>query len=250
MGGRRLILLFLVVLLAASAAARADEPRGSRFPSFYLTDGAAMDDEGGRSPSRLASMAKSFAIPGWGQRDLGHATRAQLFFGAELGIWTAYAAFQVQGHLRRESYIELAEVLAGVQDAGGAEDDYYRNMGRFRSTADYMRDVRRDARARFGDDLDARRVYEAEHSIPPDREWEWMSDADWRRYKDKRSDSNGAFQNSRYMIAAAVLNRLLSAMEVARSFGSSGPPEKVSFHVRPDPDRGGPLQLCLAVPLR
>jgi hypothetical protein len=243
---RRLFLVTLSGLLLAMSAP-APAAAGESPPVRALsTEGAA---GGGAPPSRLQTMAKSFLIPGWGQRDLGHSTRAQIFFGADLAIWTAFAVFQAQGYLRKDSYIELAEVLGGVQNAGGADDEYYRNLGRFRSTADFMRDVRRDARARFGDDLDARRRYEAEQAVPPEREWSWESEADFRNYLDKRSDANRAFQNSKYMVAAAVLNRVLSAMDVARSFGASSS-ETVSFHVRPDPDDGGPLQLCLAFPLR
>jgi hypothetical protein len=244
---RALILVPLLVtglaLLPGDAAGDDPSPRLALGLQSISLDA---DESQGPGASRLEAMAKSFLIPGWGQKATGHNGRAQVFFGAELGIWTAFTVFQVQGRLRRESYIELAEVLGGVQNADGGDDDYYRSLGRFMSTDEFMRDIRRDARARFGDDLDARRAYEVENAVPTERQWRWKSDADRRKYKDKRSDSNGAFQNGRYMIAAAVLNRLISVMDAARSAESS---EKVAIHVRPDPDDGGPLQLCLAFPI-
>lgn len=241
---RAVILASLVVVASGfTSRAAAEEPGPSVRLALGMENGGVQEDPG---PSRIEAIAKSVLIPGWGQRATGHNGRAQVFLGAEIGIWTAFTVFQVQGRLRKDSYIELAEVLAGVPDPDGADDDYYRTIGFFRSTEDYMRDVRRDARARFGDDLDARRAYEEQNAIPPGRRWEWKSDADRLRYRSKRSDSNGAFQNARYMIAAAVLNRLASAMDAARSVSSS---DKVAIHVRPDPDEGGPLQLCLAFPV-
>jgi hypothetical protein len=202
----------------------------------------------GQPPSRLQTMAASLLIPGWGQKIQGHTGRAQAFFGAELGIWTAYVVFQVQGRLRKESYMEIAEVLGGVQNARGANEEYYRWLGRYPSVADYLRDVRRDARARYGNDLEARRAYEASHAIPPERAWAWPSEEARERYRRKRSDSERAYHRARYMIAAALANRILSVMDAARSH-ARGADRAWSLRVRPDPDLEGPLQICFTTSL-
>ena len=236
--------LAVSVVVCSSAGAAADAPAGA---PVLLQPRAGVYDPA--APSRLDAMASSFLIPGWGQMKLGNTGRAQLFFGAELGIWTAFTVFKVQGKLRRESYLEIARVRAGVASPGSAGGEYYRNLGRFESTASYVRDLRRDARAQFPDDLTARDGYVAMHSPPESLQWEWQSEADRQLYKDKRSDSEGAYQKARYMIGAAVLNRLLSAVDAARSAGDASRAEGVSFHVRPDPDSEGPYQLCVSVPM-
>ncbi|MBD3333955.1 MAG: hypothetical protein GF355_00385 [Candidatus Eisenbacteria bacterium] len=200
-------------------------------------------------PSRLKAIAASLLIPGWGQKLTGHKGRAQVFAGAELGIWTAFAVFQVQGHLRKDSYIEQAEVFAGVRDAGDGDDDYYRLLEQYPSTREYMRDVRRDARARFLDDLEARKAYVAAHQIPASRSWEWYSESARLSYRDKRTDSRRAYQRSSYMIGVAIVNRLISAIDAARSAGSASASKGVAFHVRPDPDYDGPPQVCLSIPI-
>lgn len=199
--------------------------------------------------SRMKVIAASMAIPGWGQKMTGHSGRAEAFLGAEIGIWTAFTVFQVQGHLRRNSYIDYAEVMAGVQNGDNASEEYYRNVGRYMSTEDYMQDVQRDARARYLDDLEARRAYVENHSIPTDRRWEWENQSDRHRYRDKRSASMSAYQRRTYMIGVGIVNRLLSAIDAARSFQAPGSNRGLTFHLQPDPDNRGPLQFCVSIPI-
>jgi hypothetical protein len=66
---------------------------------------------------RAKAILYSLAIPGAGHLYMGRTTRAQVFGAAELGVWTGFATFRVQGHTRKEDYIEMAEVFAGVKKA-------------------------------------------------------------------------------------------------------------------------------------
>jgi hypothetical protein len=125
----------------------------------------------------------------------------------------------VQGELRKDSYIEMAGLLAGVDSPSGRSNDYYRLVGSYRSSEEYNDEVRRDARSRSGDDLQARADYYEQHRIRDELAWYWSSLDDWERYQDKRRDSNKAFKRAGTMIGVALGNRLLAAVDAGRPPG-------------------------------
>lgn len=166
--------------------------------------------------SPLKAVAASLLIPGLGQLATGHKGRAKVFMAAEAAILVCFATFQVQGHVRMNRYIDYAELFAGVADAGGMEDWYYRNLGQYHSSADYVKSIARTARAMYGDDLEQRNAYIARYSPPADEIWNWRSEADRRDFLEQRKDSRNSFRRSDQMLGLALLNRVLSAVDAAR----------------------------------
>lgn len=205
----------------------------------------------GDTPGRLGVLGRSMLIPGLGHLSLGYKGRAQAHMAADLVTWGAFTVFQVQGRIREDSYIEMAELFAGVEDASGRSNDYYRRVGRYPNAEYYNDEIRRDARARHGDDLEARAEYYDRNRVPDDQEWSWVSNEERQRYRAKRSASNGAFQRAGYTIGIAVANRLFSAVDAMRLMHKKE--NDTAWHLSLRPDPGDPTAtpfLCVSVRFR
>ncbi len=213
---------------------------------------AAVDPaQGGRPPGRLKILGLSLLVPGLGHRALGLTNRSYAFMGAEATIWGAFGVFEAQGKIRKDSYVEMAHIFGGVRDASGRDGEYYRLLGSYRTSEDYNDEVRRDARARYGDDLQGRADYFEQHRIRDDLVWSWSSRDDWDRYQDKRRGSNEAYKRAGTMIGLAVANRLLAAVDALRIAHRADPSRAMSFYLAADPgDPGAPARFCVSLPLR
>ncbi|MCA9728292.1 MAG: hypothetical protein KC729_11455 [Candidatus Eisenbacteria bacterium] len=207
-----------------SGIVSAPHDAGSRAFAFSVQPGqnpawAQMAGDGaptGRSiqSRNLKSLGLSLLLPGLAQLEMGHKLRASVFFTAEGAFWTAFAAYRIQGAQREDSYVQMAEVFAGVDHANGRDDDYYRNLAGWPSSELYNEYVvRRDARTRYGDDLEAREAYYEDNRISGEDAWSWTSDSARERYADKRSDAKRSYKHSRNMIGLAVANRLVSMID-------------------------------------
>ena len=144
--------------------------------------------------------------------------------GAETAIWGSFGVFEVQGKIRKDSYVEMAHLFGGVEDASGRDGEYYRLLGSYRTSEEYNDEIRRDARSRYGDDLQGRADYFERHRIRDDLEWSWSSRDDWERYQDKRRSSNEAYKRAKTMVGLAVANRLLAAVDAMRIAHRGDPP--------------------------
>jgi len=249
--------------LARYARGRADEPlapasaAGLELSASWLAAAGAGDPASG-SPAPSAARASmprrltpaktigaSLLFPGWGQYLTGHKGRATAFLVAEVSLIAAWIGFRVQGEVRQDRYGDYAELFAAVQDARDKSDGYYRNLGRYRSTADYVDDLARDARARFGDDIAQREAYVAARRPSADEAWQWASQAHRETFVEMRKASRSAFHRADQMIGVILLNHVLSAVDAGRLSrqGSSGR----ALYVRPGSD--GTSYLGLVWPL-
>jgi hypothetical protein len=209
--------------------------------------GAASASEG---PDRLEVIGLSLLFPGLGHRAINHTSRGQIFMAADVGTWGGFGGFRLQGHLRRKSYIDMAHIYAGVPSPEGRSDEYYRFLGEFPSSNDYDEEIRREARARYGDDIAARDSYYDAHKMPADQIWQWKSEAEWSRYRDKRNASQLSYKRGRYLLGLAVANRLLAAVDAMRLYHSHGRGNGMSFYLSGDPSEPRePVRLCVSLRL-
>lgn len=215
---------------ADGAGARPDRfERGALtlLPSGAMTLNDVVAGDEGRGEIReptTKDLLLSLALPGLGELRTGHKSRAIAHFAAETAVWTTFIVFRVQGELRKNDYIEYAEVFAGVVNAGGESDGYYRDLARFRRSDpgpnSYNElEVRATARALFPDDLEARKKYVDEHEIRGARAWSWETEENWAAYSSMRESSELSFQRSRFTIAAAIANRIASVLGLSRARG-------------------------------
>ena len=214
---------------------------------------AEVTGDGG--PSRSKALLLSTLLPGAGQYYVGKTTRAKVFFVAEAAIWTSFIVFQVQGHLRQDSYIEYAGLMAGV-DAEDKPEDFYRALGQYMRSdpgpGSYNEDVRREARALYPYDEAAQERYLQENGYFGEDAWEWESVEDQARYKSLRKKSLFSFEKATYMLGLAVANRVIAAMDATRSVAKSseqrGQSQGFRLEMRPDPGSFGSapgMMLCL-----
>jgi hypothetical protein len=238
---RTLAILLVACLVAAlgSPAAYAQGPartRGDR-TSLRCTltpDPLALaggDGYGGEATATRGASPRdlllSALVPGLGELRTGHTRMAAVHFAAEAAIWTSFVVFRVQGGLRRDDYVEYAEVFAGVRDVSGRSDNYFKELARYiRSdpgpNSYNEREVRDTARALYPDDPDARQRYIEAHEYTGDLAWDWETVDNWRTYRELRESSELSLQRSRFCIGAAVANRIASVLGLARTRGPAG----------------------------
>ena len=205
--------------LAARDASLDLAPAEHASASFGRQEGTAApaDAEPTKRPGKRKALLYSLLLPGAGELSLGARGRAAGFFVAEGLIWTHYIWFQRAGHLRRDDYIEQAQLSAGV-GTDDEDDSYWKLLGQYERSSgsgpgSYEEAVRRDARDQFPDDPAAQDAYVAENLPTGDRAWNWSSAELQTAYRATRASSNRAFDRAKYSFAAAILNRLVSAID-------------------------------------
>jgi len=163
------------------------------------------------------ALLYSLLLPGAGELSLGARGRATGFFVAEGLIWSHYVWYQVAGKLRRDDYIEQAQLNAGI-GSKHEDDEYWRLVGLYERShgsgpGSYEEDIRREARDLNPDDPAAQDAYVAERLPTGDRVWIWSSPELQSAYRSTRASSNRAYNRAKYSFAAAILNRLVSAID-------------------------------------
>ena len=229
------ILVLLAAALPAAASpslALAESPARAAWaplPAIYgeawlaqTTDPAAPPPAMGSTPAPPTSSKKallySLLLPGLGEMSMGEKGRATGFFIAEGLIWANFTYWTVAGNLRQDDYIEQAQLNAGV-GVSKESDDYWRLVGQYTSSSgegpgSYEEELRREARDTYPSDPAAQDAFVAEHLPTGDRAWSWSTPALQAEYTDTRETSNRAHNKAKYSFAAAILNRVVSVIDV------------------------------------
>ncbi|HEY6868046.1 MAG TPA: hypothetical protein VI792_12360, partial [Candidatus Eisenbacteria bacterium] len=191
----------------AAAAAAADSAERAGLPAL--------------NAERAQVVLRSLTIPGWGQATLGHSTAAGVFALVEAGIWTSYIAFRVQEDLRTSSYVNTAQLFAGI-NLSSRDDEFRKIVGQYPSSDEYNRlVVARDAANIYLSDpnnLDyaGYHAYIAAHQLQGADTWRWAGPENMQRYTDQRKSAHRAAQRANTTLAAAIVNRLVSVLHVSR----------------------------------
>jgi len=168
-------------------------------------------------PGKRTVLLYSLLLPGTGELALGAGGRGAAFLVAEGLIWAHYVYYEVAGGMRRDDYIEQAQINAGV-GVSSADDSYWKLLGQYERSSgpgpgSYEEDVRRTARDLYPDDPAAQDAYVVENLPSGDEAWAWSSPELQGAYKETRATSNQAYDRAKYSFAAAILNRLVSAID-------------------------------------
>jgi len=194
-----------------------------------------MGDDGRKSP--LKAVAASALLPGLGERYVGRSGRATAFHIAEGAIWTAFGGYRIQGDLRKDRYVEWAQLKAGAAPDG--DSDYLEHIGLWISLEEWHDIVRRDARLRFPDDPAAQAAYFEENQRYGQGEaWAWPDDETRVRYRQLRSQSERSYRNARLAWGLAIVNRLASmvdALALARQHNRDVEPDEARLRLRLEP---------------
>jgi hypothetical protein len=216
---------------------------------------AGMNPMGGASGTSVSKAVwYSLLLPGLGDYYLGRKTRAKAFFIAEAAVWTSFIVFEVQGHLREDSYKEFATAFGGVSSTGHS-DDYYRILSQYNSSRDYEESIKKDGRFELYPNAgyDALQNYYLSQRISDFEPWEWPSDEKRREYRAIRKGSRQAYRRAMYSVAAGVANRIVSSLfawKTARDLSRGDRTAGGRFHLQfghPTTDLRDPLRTGLTI---
>ncbi|MDP1677451.1 MAG: hypothetical protein Q8L88_11355 [Bacteroidota bacterium] len=167
--------------------------------SFQLQEGAAV----GNKKSGFTAVLYSLLLPGMGELYADGFEQGQYSLIAEGGLWLTYLSFQQYGGWLQTDARNFAVAHAGAL-TDGKQDQFYVDLGNFNDTYDYN-----DKKLR---DRDIQKVYD----INGGYFWKWDSDQNRREYRAMRVSSEKVLNNSQFVIATIVVNRLISAINAAR----------------------------------
>lgn len=160
------------------------------------------------------ALLRSAVLPGWGEHYLGAPRRGYLFMSAEAGVWGTWGVFKTQEWLRKEDYLEMAEVFAGA--TGDHPDSYWRDVGQYQNWQDYNEALRWDARSEYSYGSDAYYEYIEENEIAAGDGWEWLSEQRRIDYVLKRRDSKSAASHATNTLFALMVTRVVSLVDTWR----------------------------------
>lgn len=195
-----------------------DPPAAPRFAGYAPAPGSS----GSAAPSASRAVLYSLLLPGLGQYVLGEKGAAAAFFTAEGAIWTSFIIFEAQSHLRREQYKDYALAFGGISTTDHS-DDFYREIGDFDSSEEYELFIKRDGRSYTypNSDYETLEDYFVQNRISDFESWAWRSTDDREQYYSIRWGSRLASRRALYSLAAALGNRVISAVLAVRSSRSA-----------------------------
>lgn len=175
-----------------------------------------------KSPARAAAL--SLLLPGLGQRYVNDGSwrgSATLFALADVAAWVGLArTVSVRNH-RIESYEALAAARADAI-VDGKDRRFFLNLATYKSSDEYLETQLRN---RAWDQLD--------YVSTREFQWEWITDADFFRFRDLRDDAESLDRRSSILVATLVANRLISAIIAVRAAGRSRSEARAAVSVYP-----------------
>ncbi len=169
-----------------------------------------------RTKSVMLAIGASILLPGLGEYYAGTFDGPGKYaMTAEGAIWLTYASFRAHGTWVRNDAKAFAAANAGAR-FDGKDDQFAVNVGNFLTTAEYN-EVRAQLRET---DL----LY-----TDPSFQWRWESDEARQRFKDQRIRGDRIFEVSKFVVAAAVVNRIVSAFSAGKAVGAHNRAVRASF---------------------
>ncbi len=153
--------------------------------------------------SPFTAVVYSLLLPGMGEWYADGFDEGRYSLIAEGSLWLTYYSFRQYGSWIQSDARNFASAHAGAL-IGGKGDQYFVDIGNFNDTYEYN-----DKQLR---DRELEKVYDVNAGFY----WSWDSDANRREYRAMRVSGERVLNNSRFVIAAVIVNRILSAINAAR----------------------------------
>ena len=161
-----------------------------------------LEESSSRSPGK--AFVLSLLLPGLGEWYAGSPTKGKIFLVAEAAVWSSFAAFEQYSSWKKKDYQLYAVSHAGVNPEG-KDDDFYKQIGLYQDIWSYNEEQLHIR------DMDAVYWDEAQYF------WEWDNTQSQARYSTLRESSRKAHRRALNMVGAAVLNRIVSAIDALRT---------------------------------
>jgi len=180
-------------------------PAGTKIPSQNTA--TQLFQETTRSEKKSVALAAlySLLVPGMGEIYTGEfSSSGKYFLIAEGALWLTFTVFEVYGNALQTDSRSFAVANAGI-DPSGKDDQFYVDISNFLNVYDYN-----EAQLR---DRELRQVYDPAGGYA----WQWNSDASRQLYRDQRISSVNMFNNEKFIVAAVIVNHVLSAINAGRT---------------------------------
>jgi len=171
-----------------------------------------LEEKPSEGPGLVGAIWRTALLPGWGQRYLGAPGRGLVFMGAEAATWGTWSTFKIQQSLRRDDYIELAQVFAGVSSTDH-DDSYWKYVGQHANWLDFNQWLRYEARREYGFGTDAYDTFIEENEVTEADGWDWNSFDRQLSFLQKRKGSKSAERRATYTLYALLVNRVVSVID-------------------------------------
>ena len=145
----------------------------------------------------LHPVAKSFLMPGSGERDLGYHKSSKFFMQSEILLFTAcYSAFKISD-LIEHKYISYAAQHAGATSP--IDDSYWTDIGNYNTNNDF--------------DSEHLRMRDSKGGQWSDYPWDWQSDHVRRKkFENMRIKSDKYFLAGKFLVGGVVMNHIISSI--------------------------------------
>ncbi|MFO7896822.1 MAG: DUF5683 domain-containing protein [Candidatus Cloacimonadales bacterium] len=164
------------------------------------------------------AMLMSAVMPGWGQAYIQNYTKTGFFLAAEVGTYLAWARLSQETDWAIAAYKDYAQSMVGADPA--SDKEYFQLIQDNFSSSQYNDSVERYARNVYliiNNDPQGYDEYLENYLIPEEASWDWENRANWDRYKDLRYTKQNYEVYENFAVAALILNRLISVVDVAVS---------------------------------
>ncbi len=153
--------------------------------------------------SILLAIASSLVLPGLGELYAGNFETGRYSLAAAAGLWLGYAGFQyTSAWIKDDARVYAADHASA--DFTGKDDQFLVNVSNYSSM-----DAYNTAKSR---NRDYANIYTSTAYF-----WKWQTDEQRQHFRDLRVRSDEAKNNARFVTAALVVNRVISAFSAGRA---------------------------------
>ena len=142
-------------------------------------------------------VAKSFLMPGSGERDLGYDKSSKFFMHSEIVLFAAcYSAFKTSD-LIEQKYISYAAKHAGATTP--IDERYWTDIGNYDTNNDF--------------DSEHLRMRDSKEGQWSDHPWDWQSNHTKRKkFENMRIKSDKYFLVGKFLVGGVIMNHIISSI--------------------------------------
>lgn len=166
------------------------------------TSVVVIESSKGEKKNPALAILYSALLPGMGELYAGDYSFGKYLTIAEATFWGIYLGMNSYGNWKMDNYKAYAKTYGGVS-LDGKDADYFASIGEFKNIEQYNDD--KALSRRFG-----------EMYSPETDSWKWKSESERKTYRNMWLSSQHAFNNTRFVVGAMILNRLVSIINAVR----------------------------------
>jgi hypothetical protein len=199
------MIIFLTLIISSfSFAGEKDKNLVRKSDELSLTEhvlGSFNTSEKKKSP--FLAVVYSLILPGAGEYYTNRFDVGKYSFAGEVGLWILYTGMNIHGYQVRNDGRSFARLHAGFNDEN-KNDNYYVDVSNFMNIYDFN-----DKKLR---DRNSIAIYDPNSIMA----WQWDSDANRSKFRDMRVNADDILNNTKFVVAAMIANRIFSAVNAAR----------------------------------